>query len=193
MNVQITQSRKKSLTAGFAANRNRPLPPLRKSRPFRRSGVDRVFAKIRYAKAAPSAHRTKRSHITLYIILLFKSDVNTHLKKGDPTLIDKRPYKSKSKSNADTPPPKTAPNKKSSRQMRPDLRLERPEIPLSSKMRFASLSISAHDDLPPPISRRKTKYASSKYRLSPVRTTIIRFCAPFNICPPLFNSSFLAT
>ena len=50
---------------------------------------------------------------------------------------------------------------------------------LSCRMRFASFSISFRVPRCGFTSRRNTKYASSKYRLSPVRTTIICFCAPF--------------
>ena len=60
-------------------------------------------------------------------------------------------------------------------------------IPLSSRMRFASFSISSRELRLGLISRRRTKYASSKYRLSPVLTTIICFCAPFITSAPPFG------
>ena len=164
MIFDVTQ--KETLAATVTANGNRPLPRLRKSRPFRRSGVEWVFAKSQHA-AGPCrrARRIKRSHIAVIIILLFRPIVNT--------------------------PPKIAPSKKAHVQARNGIRRARGSTPLSSKIRFASLSMSLRDEGLAPTSRRSTKYASSKYRLSPVRTMIMRFCAPFSIRSPHFYTRFL--
>ena len=85
-----------------------------------------------------------------------------------------------------TATPHSIPAKKRSGPRGSFLRLGR-SIPLSSKIRFASFSISSRVPRLGLTSRRSTKYASSKYRLSPVLTTIICFCAPFIMSAPPFR------